>query len=126
MTRQPALWRAGVDLFGMADLRTFLKSAVGARWHAALVAEFGDIDKDAQLIAEFSPMRDVDKIVRSPFVYHGANDPRVPRSEAPGHPGRVHGRRQRGPQHRPPREQDRALDPDRAVPGGRPAATCRR
>jgi dipeptidyl aminopeptidase/acylaminoacyl peptidase len=82
MTRQPALWRAGVDLFGMADLRTFLKSAVGARWHAALVAEYGDIAKDAQLIAEFSPMRDVDKIVRPLFVYHGANDPRVPRSES--------------------------------------------
>jgi dipeptidyl aminopeptidase/acylaminoacyl peptidase len=80
LTRQPTLWRAGVDLFGPADLRAFLLST-DAAIRAGFVAEFGDVDKDAALIAEFSPMRDVDKIVRPLFVYAGANDPRVPRSE---------------------------------------------
>lgn len=82
MTRQPSLWRAGIDLFGMADLRTFLRSVNAPRYRAWYVAEYGDVDQDAQLIAELSPMRDVDKIVRPLFVYAGANDPRVPRSES--------------------------------------------
>jgi dipeptidyl aminopeptidase/acylaminoacyl peptidase len=80
LTRQPTLWRAGIDLFGPADLKAFLLST-DAAIRAGFVAEFGDVDKDAALIAEFSPMRDVDKIVRPLFVYAGANDPRVPRSE---------------------------------------------
>jgi len=80
LTRQPTAWRAGVDLFGPADLRAFLLST-DAAIRAGFVPEFGDVDKDAALIAEFSPMRDVGKIVRPLFVYAGANDPRVPRSE---------------------------------------------
>jgi dipeptidyl aminopeptidase/acylaminoacyl peptidase len=80
LTRQPTAWRAGIDLFGPADLRAFLLST-DAAIRAVFVAEFGDVDKDAALIAEFSPMRDVDKIVRPLFVYAGANDPRVPLSE---------------------------------------------
>jgi dipeptidyl aminopeptidase/acylaminoacyl peptidase len=80
LTRQPTLWRAGVDLYGPADLRAFLLST-DAVIRAAFVLEFGDVDADAALIDQFSPMRDVDKIVRPLFVYAGANDPRVPRSE---------------------------------------------
>jgi len=44
--------------------------------------EFGDVEKEAALIEEFSPMRDVDKIVAPLFVYAGQNDPRVPRRES--------------------------------------------
>ena len=80
MTRQPTLWRAGVDLFGPADLKAFLLST-DAAIRSVFVAEFGDVEKDAALLEEFSPMRDVDKIVRPLFVYAGANDPRVPLSE---------------------------------------------
>jgi dipeptidyl aminopeptidase/acylaminoacyl peptidase len=80
MTRQPALWRAGVDLFGPADLHAFLLST-DAAIRSIFVAEFGDVDKDAALLEQFSPMRDIDKIVHPLFVYAGANDPRVPRSE---------------------------------------------
>ncbi len=80
LTRQPTLWRAGVDLYGPADLHTFLLSTdVGIR--TAFVTEFGDVDKDAALLDQFSPMRDVDKIVHPLFVYAGAHDPRVPLSE---------------------------------------------
>ena len=80
MTRQPTLWRAGVDLFGMSDLRTSIASASAAS-RSAWVAEYGDVEHDAALLEEFSPMRDVDKIVRPLFVYAGANDPRVLHSE---------------------------------------------
>ena len=44
--------------------------------------EFGDPDKDAAFLDSISPLRDADKIVDPLFVYAGANDPRVPRSES--------------------------------------------
>jgi dipeptidyl aminopeptidase/acylaminoacyl peptidase len=44
--------------------------------------EFGDPDKDAEFLMQISPITDVDKIVDPTFVYAGANDPRVPRSES--------------------------------------------
>jgi len=81
LTRQPTLWRIGVDLYGLADLFTFLKSTDQAI-RAALVQEFGDLDQDKELLERFSPMRDVNRIVAPLFVYAGANDPRVPRSES--------------------------------------------
>src|SRR5262249_9083762 len=81
LTRQPTAWRAGVDLFGPADLAQFLLST-DASIRSAFVAEFGDVHRDAALLEEFSPMRDVARIVSPLFVYSGANDPRVPRSES--------------------------------------------
>ena len=81
LTRQGDLWRAGVDLFGIANLPTFLKATSGA-YRELLKAEFGDLEKDADLLQEQSPLRQVDKIVDPLFVYAGANDPRVPRAES--------------------------------------------
>ncbi|MET0884858.1 MAG: prolyl oligopeptidase family serine peptidase [Mycetocola sp.] len=81
LTRQPMLWRAGVDLYGIADLKQFLRTT-DAAIRSAFVAEFGDLDKDGPLLEEYSPMRDRNKIVAPLFVYAGQNDPRVPRSES--------------------------------------------
>src|SRR5262249_43202261 len=81
LTRQPTLWRAGIDLVGISNLRTFLK-ATDQMIRSAFVEEFGDLDKDAALLDEFSPWRDVDKIVSPLFVYQGKNDPRVPKPES--------------------------------------------
>jgi dipeptidyl aminopeptidase/acylaminoacyl peptidase len=81
LTRQPTAWRAGIDAFGPANLRTFLLTT-DAAIRSGFIPEFGDVDKDAALLEQFSPMRDVDKIVRPLFVYAGQNDPRVPRSES--------------------------------------------
>jgi dipeptidyl aminopeptidase/acylaminoacyl peptidase len=81
LTRQPTLWRAGVDLYGVANMRAFLRTT-DPLIRSLFVTEFGDVDKDAALLDAFSPMRDVDKIVRPLFVYAGQNDPRVPRSES--------------------------------------------
>jgi dipeptidyl aminopeptidase/acylaminoacyl peptidase len=81
LTRQPTAWRAGVDLVGPADLKQFLLTT-DAAIRSLFVAEFGDVEKDAALLEQFSPMRDVDKIERPLFVYAGQNDPRVPRRES--------------------------------------------
>jgi dipeptidyl aminopeptidase/acylaminoacyl peptidase len=81
LTRMPDIWRAGVNLFGVADLKTFMATTSGLIREIFLL-EFGDPDKDAAFLASISPLRDAGKIVDPLFVYAGANDPRVPRSES--------------------------------------------
>ena len=81
LTRMPDLWRAGVDLFGVANLKTFMATTSGLIREIFLL-EFGDPDRDGPFLDSISPLKDVDKIVAPLFVYAGANDPRVPRSES--------------------------------------------
>jgi dipeptidyl aminopeptidase/acylaminoacyl peptidase len=81
LTRQRGLWRAGVDLFGIANLRSFMSTTTGVL-RELFKTEFGDPEKDAALLDAQSPIRDVDKISAPLFVYAGANDARVPRSES--------------------------------------------
>jgi dipeptidyl aminopeptidase/acylaminoacyl peptidase len=81
LTRQPSLWRAGVDYVGIANLFTFLQST-DQLIRAVFVDEFGDLDRDKALLDRFSPLRDVDKIAAPLYVYAGQNDPRVPREES--------------------------------------------
>lgn len=78
---QPNLWAAGVDIVGMSNLVTFLRNT--SVWRRALrEAEYGSLEHDLKTLEELSPMRAV-KDIRAPlFVIHGANDPRVPLSEA--------------------------------------------
>ena len=81
VTRYPHVWRAGVDIFGVANWVTFMRTTSGYI-REVFKDEIGDPEKDRALLEELSPVRDVAKI-RSPlFVYAGANDPRVPRSES--------------------------------------------
>jgi dipeptidyl aminopeptidase/acylaminoacyl peptidase len=81
LSRWPEIWRAGVDLVGIANLKTFMATTSGTIRELFLL-EFGDPDKDADFLASISPLTDVGKIVDPTFVYAGANDPRVPRTES--------------------------------------------
>jgi dipeptidyl aminopeptidase/acylaminoacyl peptidase len=81
LTRQTALWRAGVDLVGVSSLTTLMKNTSGVI-RAFLTDEFGDLDKEKDLLDKWSPLKDVDKITAPLLVYQGQNDPRVPRSES--------------------------------------------
>jgi len=81
LTRQPDIWRAGVNLFGVADVRTLLKTTSGVI-RDLFKLEFGELGKDDAFLASISPLNDVGSIVDPLFVYAGANDPRVPRSES--------------------------------------------
>jgi dipeptidyl aminopeptidase/acylaminoacyl peptidase len=81
LTRMPDLWRAGVDLFGVVNMQTFLRSTTGFI-REIFKLEFGDLEKDAAFLDSISPHRDVAKITDPLFVYAGANDPRVPRTES--------------------------------------------
>jgi dipeptidyl aminopeptidase/acylaminoacyl peptidase len=81
LSRWPDIWRAGVNLFGVADLKSMMATTSGLIRDIFLL-EFGDPDKDAVFLASISPLNDAGKIVDPTFVYAGANDPRVPRSES--------------------------------------------
>jgi dipeptidyl aminopeptidase/acylaminoacyl peptidase len=81
LTRMPDLWRAGVDLFGVANLKTFMATTSGFI-REIFHLEFGHPEQDAAFLDSISPLRDADRIVDPLFVYAGANDPRVPRSES--------------------------------------------
>jgi dipeptidyl aminopeptidase/acylaminoacyl peptidase len=81
LERWPDVWRAGIDLVGVANMATFLRSTSGLI-REIFKLEFGDVDKDAAFLSTISPIEQVDKIVKPLFVYAGANDPRVPRTES--------------------------------------------
>ena len=62
LERWPDIWRAGVDLFGVANMTTFLQSTSGLIREVFKV-EFGDLDKDGPFLKTISPIEEVDKIV---------------------------------------------------------------
>ena len=81
LTRWPELFRAGIDLYGIVDMRTLLATTAGVGRQTSL-EEIGDPDKDGPFLASISPITDIAKLVDPLFVYAGANDPTVPRTES--------------------------------------------
>ncbi len=78
---QPDLWAAGVDIVGIASLVTFLENTSDYR-RAMREREYGYLATDRDFLESASPLSRVDDIRAPLFVIHGANDPRVPLSEA--------------------------------------------
>ncbi|HEY0637820.1 MAG TPA: alpha/beta fold hydrolase [Pseudonocardiaceae bacterium] len=78
---QPGKWAAGVDIVGISSLVTFLRNTSAYR-RAAREREYGSLEHDLQFLHDASPLTQVDAIRAPLFVIHGANDPRVPLSEA--------------------------------------------
>jgi dipeptidyl aminopeptidase/acylaminoacyl peptidase len=81
MTKYPDLWAAGVDLVGISNLVTFLENTSLYR-RAHRETEYGSLEKDHEFLESISPINHIDKIAAPLMVVHGANDPRVPLSEA--------------------------------------------
>lgn len=81
VSMQPQLWAAGVDIVGMSSLVTFLENTADYR-RAYREREYGSLEHDRQFLTEASPITYLDQIRAPLFVIHGANDPRVPLSEA--------------------------------------------
>jgi len=78
---QPHLWVAGVDIIGISNLITFLQNT--SSWRRALrEAEYGYLDHDQEILKELSPINSIENVKAPLFIIHGANDPRVPLSEA--------------------------------------------
>ncbi len=78
---QPQLWAAGVDIVGISSLVSFLRHTSGYR-RAAREREYGSLEADLDFLERASPLSRVDSIRAPLFMIHGANDPRVPLSEA--------------------------------------------
>jgi len=77
----PELFAAGVDIVGISSLVTFLENT--SVWRRAFrEREYGFLATDRQFLEHASPITHVDQIRAPLLIVHGANDPRVPLSEA--------------------------------------------
>ncbi|MEM7114576.1 MAG: alpha/beta fold hydrolase [Chloroflexota bacterium] len=81
LTTYPDLWAAGVNIVGISNFVTFLENTSDYR-RAHREAEYGTLAHDRDFLESVSPINHIDKLVAPLMVIHGANDPRVPLSEA--------------------------------------------
>ncbi len=81
LTTHPDLWAAGVDIVGISNFVTFLENTSDYR-RAHREAEYGSLARDRGVLERISPLNHLDKLKAPLLVIHGANDPRVPASEA--------------------------------------------
>jgi dipeptidyl aminopeptidase/acylaminoacyl peptidase len=81
LTFYPQLWAAGVDIVGMSSLLTFMQNTSAYR-RAYREREYGRLVEDRDVLQNASPLPIIDRIKAPVLVIHGANDPRVPLSEA--------------------------------------------
>jgi dipeptidyl aminopeptidase/acylaminoacyl peptidase len=81
LTDYPELFAAGANLYGVVNFDTFFKHTEG--WMAAISkVEYGDPEKEADLLRRLSPIHRVDRVRAATIVLHGANDTNVPVVEA--------------------------------------------
>ncbi|GLZ52863.1 alpha/beta fold hydrolase [Actinomycetospora sp. NBRC 106378] len=78
---QPERWAAGVDIVGISSLVTFLENTSPYR-RAHREREYGSLERDREFLESASPLNRITDVRAPLFVIHGANDPRVPLSEA--------------------------------------------
>jgi dipeptidyl aminopeptidase/acylaminoacyl peptidase len=81
LTHYPELWAAGVDIVGISNFVTFLENTSDYR-RAHREAEYGSLAEHRAFLESIAPMDKLDAIRAPLLVIHGANDPRVPLSEA--------------------------------------------
>ena len=84
LVTEPDLYACGVDIVGVANLITWLKT-IPPYWmpfRDVLAQRVGDPDKDADFLKSRSPVYLVDKIKAPLLIGQGVNDPRVPRAES--------------------------------------------
>ena len=81
LTEYPKTFAAGADLFGVVNFETFFKHT--EPWMAAISKiEYGDPDREADMLRDLSPIHKVDRVTAPTIVLHGANDTNVPVVEA--------------------------------------------
>jgi len=83
MVHFSARLRCGIDVVGISDFVTFLESTSEYR-RALRRVEYGD-ERDPEMrtfLKSISPLSQVERIAVPMLVVQGANDPRVPRTEA--------------------------------------------
>ncbi len=84
VTFTPDLYCAGVDFFGPSNLVTF-RETVPPYWrpHDAIMdIRIGDLEEDAEMLQDRSPLNHVENITVPMMVVQGVNDPRVVQAES--------------------------------------------
>lgn len=81
LTEYPGLFSVGIDIVGIGNFVTFLENTSDYR-RAHREAEYGSLARDRELLERISPMNQLENLNVPLLVSHGANDPRVPLSEA--------------------------------------------
>ena len=81
MTMFAGVYDAGVARVGMSNLATFLNNTAAYR-RQLRITEYGDPAKDADALRRLSPITYIDQVKAPLLIIQGANDPRVPVSEA--------------------------------------------
>ena len=81
MTMFAGAYDAGVAVVGMSNLTTFLKNTAAYR-RSLRITEYGDPEKDSDALRRLSPITYIDRVKGPLLIIQGANDPRVPVSEA--------------------------------------------
>jgi dipeptidyl aminopeptidase/acylaminoacyl peptidase len=77
----PELWAAGIDIVGIANFITFLENTSPYR-RKLREHEYGSLEEDYDFLKSVSPINSIDDVKAPLLLIHGANDPRVPLSEA--------------------------------------------
>ena len=81
LVEYPELFAAGANLFGVVNFETFFKHT--QPWMAAISkVEYGDPDREAEMLRRLSPIHRVERVRAPTIVLHGANDTNVPVVEA--------------------------------------------
>ncbi len=81
ITEHPELWRCAIDFYGIADFRTLLANT--GPWRRSHRAdEYGDPDRQPELMERISPITHVNRIRVPVLALHGTRDPRVPFNES--------------------------------------------
>ena len=78
---EPTRWAAGIAVVAISHLVTFLRNTSAYR-RALREREYGSLEHDLDFLTEVSPLTHVDRMEAPLLLIHGANDPRVPLSEA--------------------------------------------
>jgi dipeptidyl aminopeptidase/acylaminoacyl peptidase len=84
VTFTPDLYCAGVDYFGPSNLVTF-RETVPPYWRpldAIMNIRIGDLEEDAEMLQDRSPLNHVEQITVPMLIVQGANDPRVVQAES--------------------------------------------
>ncbi|HEV8628642.1 MAG TPA: prolyl oligopeptidase family serine peptidase [Acidimicrobiia bacterium] len=81
MTMFAGAYDAGVAVVGMSNLTTFLNNTAAYR-RSLRITEYGDPEKEADALRRLSPITYIDRVKGPLLIVQGANDPRVPVSEA--------------------------------------------
>ena len=81
VTTYPELWAAGVDIYGIANMQTFLENTSAYRLKLR-TPEYGDPVADRDFLYQVSAIHQTDRITAPMMIVHGERDPRVPIGES--------------------------------------------